>query len=241
MIAILKKEIYSFFSSPIGYLVIGLFLVITGLFLWVFDGIFNIADSGFADLAPFFQIAPWIFVVLIPAITMRAFSDEKKTGTLELLLTKPISKTALVYGKYLGAFALIVFAIIPTCIYIIAIYQLGNPVGNLDTGVTIGSYLGLFLLAAAFTSIGIFASTLSDNQIVVFIMAVFGCFLFYFGLEGIANYTGSLGNYISGLGIKTHYESISRGVIDTRDIIYFLSIIILFNILTQYRLKQLAA
>ncbi|MFT5863753.1 MAG: ABC-2 type transport system permease protein, partial [Flavobacteriales bacterium] len=176
MYAILKKEIHAFFASPIGYLVIGLFLLVTGLFLWVFEGNFNIANSGFADLAPFFQLAPWIFTFLIPAVTMRSFSDEQKMGTLELLLTKPISTLELVLGKYLGAFTLIVLSLIPTVIYVYAIYQLGNPVGNLDIGVTIGSYLGLFLLAAAFTSIGIYASTLSDNQIVAFIIAVFLCF-----------------------------------------------------------------
>jgi len=241
VLAILKKEIYSFFSSPIGYLVIGLFLIVTGLFLWVFEGVFNIPDSGFADLAPFFQLAPWIFVVLIPAVTMRAFSDEQKMGTLELLLTKPISKTALVYGKYFGALLLILFAILPTLIYVIAIYQLGNPVGNLDTGVTIGSYIGLVCLGAAFTAIGVWASTLSDNQIVVFIIAVFGCFVLYFGLEGFANYNllGTLDATIANLGIQSHYESISRGVIDTRDLIYFISIILFFNFLTIYRLKKM--
>ena len=240
MTAILKKEIQSFFSSPIGYLVIGLFLTVTALFLWVFEGPFNIPESGFADLAPFFQLAPWIFIVLIPAVTMRSFSDEKKSGTLELLLTKPISSTALVYGKYFGAFILVVFAILPTLLYVLAIYQLGNPQGNLDSGVTIGSYLGLLLLGASFTAIGLFASTLSDNQIVVFIIAVFGCFLCYFGLEGIANYNllGTLDSLIAAMGIQAHYDSISRGVIDTRDIVYFISFIGFFNFLTAYRLKK---
>ena len=241
MLAILKKEIYSFFSSPIGYLVIGLFLIITGLFLWVFEGVFNIPNSGFADLAPFFQLAPWIFVVLIPAVTMRAFSDEKKMGTLELLLTKPISKTALVYGKYLGALTLILFAILPTLIYVLAIYQLGNPIGNLDTGVTIGSYIGLVCLGAVFTAIGVWASTLSDNQIVVFIIAVFCCFILYFGLEGFANYNllGTLDATIANLGIQSHYDSISRGVVDTSNLLYFISIIFFFNFLTVYRLKKM--
>jgi ABC-2 type transport system permease protein len=239
--AILKKEIHSFFASPIGYLVIGLFLIVTGLFLWVFEGTFNIANSGFADLAPFFQLAPWIFTFLIPAVTMRSFSDEQKMGTLELLLTKPISTLQLVMGKYLGAFALIVLALIPTFIYVIAIHQLGNPVGNLDVGVTIGSYLGLFLLAAAFTAVGIYASTLSDNQIVAFIIAVFLCFLLYFGFEGFASYNllGSTDALISNLGMQSHFDSISRGVIDTRDLIYFVSIIGCFVFLTVQRLNKL--
>lgn len=239
MLAILKKEINSFFASPIGYLVIGLFLVVTGLFLWVFDGEFNIPNSGFADLAPFFQLAPWIFTFLIPAITMRSFSDEQKSGTLELLLTKPISTLHLVLGKYFGACVLIIIAIIPTFIYIIAIHQLGNPVGNLDVGVTIGSYIGLCMLAACFTAMGIFASTLSDNQIVAFIIAVLFSFTFYFGLEGLASYfQGSYSTFISNLGMQAHYDSISRGVIDTRDIIYFISLIAFFIYLTKNKLQK---
>lgn len=217
--------------------------MISGLFLWVFDGNFNIPNSGFADLAPFFQLGPWILVVLIPAITMKSFSDEKKIGTLELLLTKPISKNAIVYGKYLGAFSLVIFSIIPTFIYVWAISSLGNPEGNLDWGVTIGSYLGLFLLGAVFTAIGVFASTLSDNQIVVFIISVFCCFVLYFGLDGLAGFIryGSLDTVLAYLGIQSHYTSISRGVIDTRDIIYFLSIVLLFNYLTAYRLTKINA
>lgn len=240
MFAILKKEISSFFSSAIGYLVIGLFLVVTGLFLWVFQGPFNITETGFADLAPFFQIAPWIFIFLIPAITMRSFSEEQKVGTLELLLTKPISKLQLTLGKFLGAFALIILAIIPTLIYVVAIYQLGNPVGNLDVGVTIGSYIGLMLLAATFTAIGIFASSLTDNQIIAFIIAVFLSFFLYFGLEGIAAFstTSSVRDFINLMGIQSHYTSISRGVVDTRDLIYFISVTAFFIIITMMKLHK---
>ncbi len=240
MNAILKKEIQSFFASPIGYLVIGLFLVVTSLFLWVFDGSFNIPDSGFADLAPFFQLAPWVFTFLIPAVTMRSFSEEQKSGTLELLLTKPISTLQLVLGKYFGACMLMIIAIVPTLIYVVAIYQLGNPVGNLDIGVTIGSYIGLTLLAATYSAIGIFASTLSNNQIVAFIIAVFLCFFIYFGLEGFATYNllGSADTFIANLGMQSHYDSISRGVIDTRDILYFLSLIIFFIYLTKNKLQK---
>ncbi|MFI1770508.1 gliding motility-associated ABC transporter permease subunit GldF [Thalassobellus citreus] len=236
MYAILKKEINSFFASPIGYLVVAIFLLLNGLFLWLFKGEFNILDYGFADLSPFFLLAPWILIFLIPAVTMRSFSDEKKQGTLELLVTKPISYTQIVLGKYFGAFILILIALLPTLLYVYTVYQLGTPVGNLDIGSTLGSYFGLLFLIAAYTAIGIFASTLSDNQIVAFITAVFLCFIFYIGLEGIAEYASS--NLIEQLSMSTHYKSMSRGVLDTRDIIYFLSITILFLAFTKLNLNK---
>ena len=223
MLAILKKEINSFFASPIGYLVIAIFLLLNGLFLWLFKGEFNILDSGFADLSAFFLLAPWILIFLIPAVTMRSFSDEKKQGTLELLLTKPISNLQIVLGKYFGAFILIIIALIPTLLYVFTVNKPGNPEGNLDMGSTLGSYFGLLFLVAAYTAIGIFSSTLSDNQIVAFIIAVFICFFFYFGFEGLSNYN-LFGDtfYIEKLGMESHFKSMSRGVLDTRDIIYFI-------------------
>ncbi|MAZ71531.1 MAG: gliding motility-associated ABC transporter permease subunit GldF [Flavobacteriaceae bacterium] len=236
MLPILKKEITSFFASPIGYMVIGLFLVVNGLFLWVFSGDYNILDAGFADLNPFFELAPWILLFLIPAITMRAFSEELKQGTLELLVTKPISLRSIVLGKYFGALFLIVLALLPTLFYILTISSLGNPAGNWDVGSTMGSYLGLLFLAMAYTAIGIFASTLSENQIVAFIIAVFLCFVFYFGFEGLASVNSSLD--VSYLGLKAHFTSISRGVIDTRDVIYFLSIAALFLFFTVLKLRK---
>ncbi|WNH11811.1 gliding motility-associated ABC transporter permease subunit GldF [Thalassobellus suaedae] len=236
MLAILKKEINSFFSSPIGYLVIAIFLLLNGLFLWIFKGEFNILDYGFADLSPFFLLAPWILIFLIPAVTMRSFSDEKKQGTLELLLTKPISAIHIVLGKYFGAFILILLALLPTLLYVYTVYQLGDPIGNLDIGSTLGSYFGLLFLIAAYTAIGIFASTLSDNQIVAFITSVFLCFLFYIGLEGIAEFTSN--NLIDQLSMSAHYKSMSRGVLDTRDIIYFLSVTVFFLILTKLNLNK---
>ncbi|QCE42552.1 gliding motility-associated ABC transporter permease subunit GldF [Psychroserpens sp. NJDZ02] len=236
MLAILKKEINSFFASPIGYLVITIFLVLNGLFLWVFKGEFNILDNGFADLSSFFLLAPWILIFLIPAVTMRSFSDEKKQGTLELLLTKPISTLQLVLGKYLGAFILILIALIPTVLYVYTVYQLGNPTGNLDFGSTLGSYFGLLFLVAAYTAIGVFASTLSDNQIVAFIVAVFLCLFFYIGFEGIADVVSN--NMIENLGMNAHFKSMSRGVLDTRDIIYFLSVTTLFIMLTKFNIKK---
>lgn len=235
MFAILKKEINSFFASPIGYLVIAIFLLLNGLFLWLFKGEFNILDYGFADLSSFFLLAPWILIFLIPAVTMRSFSDEKKQGTLELLLTKPISHTNIVLGKYFGAFVLILIALLPTLLYVYTVYRLGNPVGNLDVGSTLGSYFGLLFLIASYTAIGVFCSTLSDNQIVAFISAVFLCFLFYIGFEGISDFTSNL--FIEQLGMSYHFKSMSRGVLDTQNILYFLSVTIFFIVLTARGIK----
>lgn len=235
MLAILRKEINSFFSSSIGYLVIGLFLLLNGLFLWFFRGEFNILDYGFAELTSFFLLAPWVLLFLIPAVTMRSFSDEKKQGTLELLLTKPISKINIVLGKYFGAFVLILLALVPTLLYVYSINQLGNPSGNLDLGTIFGSYLGLLFLVGTYTSVGVFTSSLTDNQIVSFIIAVLICIFLYIGLEGIADVTSV--SALEYFGINSHYKSISRGVIDTRDIIYFLSVITFFIALTAKQLS----
>jgi len=237
MKALLLREIKSFFGSPIGYLVIALFLLLNGLFLWVFDGDFNILNSGFADMSPFFKLSPFILLFLIPAVTMRSFSDEKKQGTLELLLTKPLSKWQIVNGKFLGAFTLIVIALIPTLIYVWVISIFGNPPGNIDIGSTTGSYFGLLFLVAAYCAIGIFTSTLSENQIVAFVVAVFLCFVFYFGFEGIGNLLNQNNGFLSQLGMDYHFKSMSRGVIDTRDVIYFISITVFFLALTVYQLK----
>jgi len=238
MKSILLREIKSFFGSPIGYLVIAIFLISNGLFLWVFEGEYNILNTGFADLTPFFTLAPWILIFLIPAVTMRSFSDERKQGTLELLLTKPLSIWEIVSGKFLGAMLLIVMAIIPTFIYVIVISSLGLPEGNIDMGSTIGSYFGLLFLIAGYSAIGIFTSTLSENQIVAFIIAVFLCFFFYFGIEGLSAIVPNISSFISSLGMQDHFKSMSRGVLDTRDIIYFLSVTVLFLSLTVYNLKS---
>lgn len=238
MKSIILREIKSFFGSPIGYLVIAIFLIINGLFLWVFEGEYNILNTGFADLTPFFTLAPWILIFLIPAVTMRSFSDEKKQGTLELLLTKPLSIWQIVSGKFLGALLLIIMAIVPTFIYVYVIYGLGLPEGNIDMGSTIGSYFGLLFLISGYSAIGIFTSTLSENQIVAFIVAVFLCFLLYFGFDGLATVIPSLSTIISTLGMQDHYKSMSRGVLDTRDIIYFSSITIAFLSFTVYNLKS---
>ena len=238
MKSIVFREIKSFFGSPIGYLVIALFLIGNGLFLWIFEGDYNILNTGFADLTPFFTLAPWILIFLIPAVTMRSFSDEKKQGTLELLLTKPISLWEIVNGKFLGSFLLIIIAIIPTFIYVIAVWNLGSPEGNIDMGSTFGSYFGLLFLIAAYSAIGIYTSSISENQIVSFIIAVFLCFIFYFGFQGLASMFPGFSFFIEYLGMQDHYKSMSRGVIDTRDVIYFVSITVLFLSFTVYNLKS---
>ena len=191
MIAIIKKEIRSFFTSSIGYLVISIFLVLNGIFLWVFKGEFNIMDNGFADLQSFFTLAPWILVFLIPAVCMRSISDERKLGTLELLLTKPLSPFRIALGKFLGNFLLIIIALLPTLLYVYTIHELGMTRGNFDLGSTVGSYLGLFFLAGVYAAIGTFASALTSNQIVAFLVAIFISLFFYIGFDGIADFASS--------------------------------------------------
>jgi len=230
MISILKKEINSFLNSLTGYMVLVVFSVLNGLFLWVFPGEFNLLDAGYAGLDGLFFLAPWIFLFLIPALTMRFFADEFKTGTIELLATKPISNLQLVLGKYFAGVLLCLLALCPTIIYGISIYILGQPIGNMDMGATIGSYIGLVLLASSYVSIGVFASSLTENQIVAFLLSLFLCFFCYAGFEQLASllsYTG-LELAIEKLGINYHYNAISRGVIDSRDILYFASIVALF-------------
>lgn len=237
MFAILKKEFNSFFASPIAYLVIGVFLLINGLFLWVFKDDFNILNAGFADLNSFFFLAPWMFLFLIPAITMKSFADEFSNGTIELLKTKPISDWKIVFGKFWASLLLVFIALIPTLTYAYTIYQLANPIGDIDFGSIIGSYIGLLFLAATYTSIGLFTSTLSKNQIVAFILGVMITFFLFYGFDAISI---SLGNelIIKKMGINEHFKSISRGVIDSRDIIYFLSLTVFFLFITKTRLNN---
>jgi ABC-2 type transport system permease protein len=238
MFAILKKELHSFFSSPIGYLVIGIYLLANGLFLWVFKGDFNILHAGFSDLNSYFFLAPWIFIFLIPAITMRSFSDEISNGTLEILKTKPITNWQLIIGKYLGSLLLVILAIIPTLIYVYSIYQLGNPIGNINFGTTLGSFIGLLFLASSYTAIGVFSSTISKNQIVSFLIAVCISWFLFYGFEVISN-NKLIGNFnLSQVGINEHFNSISKGVIDTRDLIYFASVTFFFLFLTKKSIQN---
>ncbi len=239
MLAIFKREIQSFFTSPIGYLVIGLFLALNGLFLWVFKGPFNIFDYGFADLRNFFLLAPWVFLLLIPAITMKSFSEEKKLGTLELLFIKPIGIWQTVLGKFAGTLVLALLALAPTLLYVYSVSQLGTTVGNLDMGLVIGSYFGTFFLIGCYTAIGLYTSTLSENQIVAFLFAILGCFLLYYGFEGLSSLfpEGATAVFVKELGMLSHFESIARGVLDTRDLIYFGSLTAFFLFLTVVQLK----
>jgi len=238
MFAILKKELTLFFSSAIGYLVISIFLIITGLFLWVFNSDFNLLNAGFADLNSFFYLAPWVFIFLIPAITMRSFSDEISTGTIETLKTKPLSTLEIVMGKYVGAFILSLLTLIPTLVYVYSIYSLSSPIGNLDMASLIGSYLGLLFLLSTYVAIGIFSSTLSSNQIITFIIAISFTLFLYMGLDAFANLFPSLELRIQKFGMLTHYKSIGSGVLDTRSIIYFLSLSYFFLILTKHQIAK---
>lgn len=240
MFALYLKEIRAFLSSITGYIVILVFLVTTGLFLWFFPNDMNILDYGYANLDGLFIVAPLVFLFLVPAVTMRMFSEEKKTGTIELLLTRPISDFGIVSAKFLAATTLIIFTLIPTLVYFFSVYQLGFPSGNLDVGSIVGSYIGLVFLGAVFASVGVFSSSLSDNQVISFIIAIMLSAFLYLGFEFIYSLDlfGNFDLFIRSLGISSHYSSISRGVIDTRDIIYFISVIVLFLYLTNFSLAR---
>jgi len=240
MFPLLSKEISSFLSSLIGYIVIIVFLAINSLFLWVFDNDFNIISSGYASLDGLFMIAPFVFLFLIPAITMRLFADEKKSGTIELLLTKPISDLQIILSKYFAGLFLVIFSLLPTLIYFASVYFLGYPKGNIDVGAAWGSYIGLLFLGAAFVAIGLFCSTLTDKQVLAFVLSVFLCGFMYIGFEFIYSLDvfGKIDLLIQSIGINAHYISISRGVIDTRDIIYFFSLIIFFILLSKISLEK---
>lgn len=239
MFTLYKKELSAFFSSLMGYLTIIVFLLLTGLLLWVFRTSFNILDYKYAGLDGLFLLGPFLYLFLIPAITMRMFAEEKKNGTLELLLTKPLSETTIVVAKFLAGFTLVVISLLPTIVYYWAVYRLGDPVGNIDTGSVIGSYIGLLFLGAAFVSIGLFASSMTSNQIVAFIIGAVLCALCYLGFDSIyALVHGKFALLMRGLGLQMHYESISRGVIDTRDVVYFLSVIVFFVAATRMVLQS---
>ena len=240
MITLLVKEINSFLSSLIGYIVIAVFLTVISLFMWIFPGNMNILEAGYANIDTLFIIAPWVFMFLAPAITMKSFSEEQRTGTLELLLTKPLSDIQIIFSKFMAGFILVLFALIPTLVYYYTVDDLGYPPGNVDTGAMWGSYLGLLFLSGGFVAIGIFASSLSDNQLIAFIIGVFLSFICYVGFEQIASFDlfGTLDSLIMNLGINEHYISMSRGVIDTRDAMYFLSLITFFLLLTRLNIQR---
>jgi len=235
---ILRREVAAFFNSLIAYLVIGVFLTGVGLFFWVFDG--SVLDSGYASLDVLFSFAPWFYLFLIPAITMRSFAEEFKSGTIELLATKPLTDWQIIIGKYLAAVLLVGFALLPTLVYYITIYGIGSPPGNIDTGATIGAYLGLYGIGAVFAAIGLFASSLTNNQVIAFIIGVFLCFFLYAAFDFLSDldWFGSLNDVILKLGINEHYRSISRGVVDSRDVLYYLSLIFAFLLLNKYVLGR---
>jgi ABC-2 type transport system permease protein len=238
MFAIFKKEISGFFSSLTGYIVIIVFLLINSLFMWVFPGEWNIFDNGYAGLDTLFFISPWVFMFLVPAVTMRMIAEEKRQGTMELIYSRPITERGIVYGKYFASVALVLLALLPGVIYYISVYQLGESPGNLDKGGTMGSFLGLFFLASVYASAGIYASSLTDNQVIAFILAVVICFILFMGFDSFAYLPGlkKLDEFVIRLGINEHYKSISRGVIDIKDVIYFAAVAILFNEATRFHL-----
>lgn len=240
MYSLFLKEIRSFLSSFLGYIIIVVFLVVVGLFLWVLPTGYNILDYGYANVDGLFIIAPFVFLFLIPAITMRSFSEEQRTGTIELLYTRPLSDMQIILAKYFAAFVLVLFSLIPTLIYYFSVWQLGYPPGNIDSGAFWGSFIGLLFLGATFVSIGLFASSFTDNQVVSFIVAVIITAIAYLGFEFIYSleWFGNIALFIKSLGISAHYSSISRGVVDTRDVVYFLSVIVLFLSLTNYMIAR---
>jgi ABC-2 type transport system permease protein len=239
MYSLFRKEITQFFGSIMGTMVSVVFLLLTGLFLWVFPGNYNIPDGGYATLDSLFEIAPWIYLFLIPAVTMRMFADEKRSGTMELLLSRPVTEFQLIITKFLAALAVVSLTLIPTLLYFISVYSLGNPVGDIDIGATWGSYAGLLFLAVIYLTIGLLTSSITDNQIISFILAVFFSFFWYSGFEFIAQlpFPSVISSQIISLGISAHYESMSRGVIDSRDLLYFLLMAVFFMLLTRIVLE----
>lgn len=240
MYSLFVKEIRAFLSSLIGYIVIVVFLLAISLFMWIVPGETNVLDIGYAGLDTLFSIAPWVFLFLIPAITMRSFADEKKSGTIELLLTRPLTDMQIILAKYFAGLVLVLFSLLPTLVYFYSVGELGYPEWNLDTGGTWGSYIGLLLLGSSFVAMGIFSSSLTDNQIISFVLAFVLSFFCYVGLEQVSSLSlfGAADTFIASLGINAHYNALSRGVIDTRDVVYFLSFNFLFLLCTRTVLES---
>jgi len=236
MFAICKKELRQFFSSLTGYIAIIIFLLLNGLFLFIFPDT-NLFNGGYATLDTFFEMAPWILLLLIPAISMRSFSDEFKSGTYEILATRPLSKWQIITGKYIASLIIVIIALLPTSVYVYTIHSLST--GGIDSGGIAGSYIGLFFLAATFTAIGVCCSSFTGNAVVAFLLSAFACFLLYSGFSAaskIPSLQGGLDYITEMLGIDFHYRSISRGAVDSRDIFYFLSVIVFFLFITYKKL-----
>ena len=238
MFAIFRKEISGFFSSLTGYIVIIVFLLINSLFMWVFPGEWNIFDNSYAGLDTLFLLSPWVFLFLVPAVTMRMIAEEKRLGTMELIYSRPITEKGIIWGKYLASVSLVLLALLPCIIYYISVYMLGDSPGNLDKGGTLGAFIGLFFLASVYASVGLFASSLTDNQVIAFIIAVLICFVMFMGFDSFA-YLPVLKKFdeiVIRLGINEHYKSISRGVIDIKDVVYFVAVVAIFNEFTRLQL-----
>ena len=234
MVEIVRKEFFGFLNSLIAYVVITVFLTGMGLLMWVFPET-SVLEYGYADMETLFSLGPYVLMFLIPAITMKAFAEEYKSGTIELLLTKPLTDLQIILGKFIASFLLVILALLPTLVYFYSVYSLGDPVGNIDVPGAIGSYLGLILLGAVFTSVGVFSSACSTNQIISFVLSVFLCFILYTGFRSLAgiNVWGDYALLLDQLGIVYHYNSLSKGLVDTRNIIYFLSVISLMILMTK--------
>lgn len=240
MLAIFRKEINGFFSSLTGYIVIIVFLLINSLFMWVFPGEWNIFDRGYAGLETIFFLSPWVFLFLVPAVTMRMIAEEKRLGTIELIYSRPVTEREIVYGKYAASVALVLLALLPCLVYYFSVYVLGETPGNLDKGGVLGSSVGLFFLASVYASAGIFASSLTDNQVIAFIIAILICFFLFTGFDSFAYLPGlkQVDEFVIRLGINEHYKSMSRGVIDIGDASYFIGLIAIMNELTVFKLQS---
>jgi len=234
MIAVFRKEFSSFLNTLIAYVVIGVFLTATGLLMWVFPET-SVLDSEYAGMDTLFTLAPYVFVFLIPAITMRSFAEELKMGTLDLLLTKPLTDWDIIMGKFLASLALVSFSLIPTLLYYYSVYQIGNPAGNVDTSGVAGSYIGLLMLGAIFCAAGVFASSVTSNQIIAFVLASFLCFFLYTGFQSMSTlpFLSAVAVAVQDMGILAHYESLSRGLVDSRDVVYFLAVCAAFLLITK--------
>lgn len=240
MYSIFRKELNSFFSSLVGYIAVAVFLLVCGFFMWIAPNS-NILDYGYATMDKFFAFAPWVLMFLLPALTMRSFSDEYRSGTIEILSTIPLTEYQIILGKFLASLALVIFSLLPTLLYVYTIGHLSIIKGNLDSGGILGSYIGLFCLSGAFTAVGIFCSSLTQNQVIAFLIAIFANFILFAGFETLSKLPvleNGPDYLISQIGMQFHYTSISRGLLDSRDIVYFLSLVALFILATRLSLQQ---
>ena len=239
MWSIFKKEVSAFFNSLIAYIVIGVFLLLNGLLFWIYPET-NILDYGYAEMDGFFQLCPYILLFLVPAVTMRMFSEERRSGTIEFLLTRPVTLQAVAGGKYLSCLFIIVLALLPTLIYYISLYRLGNPVGNIDSAAVAGSYFGLLLLASVYAAVGLYLSSITQNQVIAFLLTALVCYLLFAGIEQLAGlFSGAVQYGLSYVSLGYHYTSLGKGMIDSRDVIWLLSAALVFFVLTLSSLNNI--